>query len=68
MQLETVSESPLNIRPAKNRKIVVRYMDSKGGYTESRFHVGQEEDQKKFYKLLYWAAVNLVELRISPDV
>lgn len=68
MHLETHSESQIELKPKKNRKIIVRFMDSAGTYSEERFHIGKDDEQRKFYKLLYWATVNLIELRISPDV
>lgn len=68
MHLATHIESPIELKPRKNRKIIVRYMDSAGNYSEERFHIGKDDEQRKFFKLLYWATVNLIELRISPDV
>lgn len=67
MQPQTASGFTNAAYAAKNRRIIARYLNTDGNMKDMHFDLGYEPDRIKVQKLMFWAAVNLVEIRLIPN-
>lgn len=68
MQLSSVTESQaIRTLAGKNTRVIIRYINTDGRLVDLTYDWSYSFDIEKFKKLAYWAAVNLVELRIIPN-